>query len=89
MLTMQLKVSESRWTMPVVSLAMVGLLMLFYAVVSGATKTAELRRQAMAAQSAALLQCNALRNWDARKHCRESLGTVQTPGQEPTLLASQ
>lgn len=86
--TMRLRVSESRWTMPVVSLAMVGMLVLFYTVVSGAVKAGELRRQAMAAQSYAVLQCNALPNWSYSKACLKGL-SVKATAEVPTLFAAK
>jgi hypothetical protein len=88
MLAMQIRVSESRWTVPVVSLAVVGMLVLFYSVVSGATKAAELRRQAMADQSAAVLRCNALPGWSDTKACLKDLGAKVT-AEKTTLFAAK
>ena len=88
MLAMQLNVSKSRWTVLVVSLVMVGMLVLFYAVVSGATKAGELRRQAVAAQSSAVLHCNALPNWSDGKACLKGLGATVS-AQESSLFAAK
>ena len=88
MLAMPLNVSESRWTVPVVSLLMVGMLVLFYAVVSGAVKAGESRRQAMAAQSSAVLQCNALPSWNDSRACLKAL-SAKASTEEPTLLAAK
>ena len=88
MSAMQLKVSESRWTVPVVSLAMVCMLVLFYVVVNGAVKAGELRRQAMAAHSSALLNCNALHNLSDNKACVEGL-SAKASTEEPTLFAAK
>lgn len=88
MLAIQLKVSESRWTLPMVSLAVVGMLVLFYSVVSGATKAGELRRQATAAQFSATLQCNALQSWNESKACLKGLG-AKVSAQESTLIAAK
>lgn len=88
MLVMQLNVSESRWAVLVVSLVMVGMLVLFYAVVSGATRAGELRRRAMAAQSTAVLHCNALPSWSDGKACLKGLGATVS-AQEPSLFAAK
>jgi hypothetical protein len=88
MSAMQLKVSESRWTMPLVSLAVVGMLVLFYTVVSGAVKAAELRRQTMAAQSSAILQCHALPSGSDSKACEKGLGP-KVSAEEPALFAAK
>nr|WP_295786477.1 hypothetical protein [Rhodoferax sp.] len=88
MLAMRRKVFESRWALPVVSLAMVGMLVLFYWIVNGATEAGELRRQAMAAQSSAVLQCNALPRWIDGKACIENI-RAKGSAQEPTLFAAK
>lgn len=88
MLLTQARITESTWTVPLVSLLLVGMLAAFYAVVSNATRAGELRRQAMAAQAAAVKRCNALPNWDASRHCvkRQDAGVV---ADETVLLAAK
>ena len=66
-------VSESTWTVPMVALLLVGMLGAFYSVVSEATKAGEMRRQAKAAQSAAVVRCDALPGWNLSKACRSAL----------------
>ena len=88
MSAMQLKLSEFRWTVPMVSLVVTGMLVLFYSVVSGATTAGELRRQAIAARSFAILQCNALSNWSDRKACLKGLA-AKVLAHEPTLIAAK
>ncbi|MDO8458888.1 MAG: hypothetical protein Q7T07_18455 [Burkholderiaceae bacterium] len=65
----QFKVSESRWGVLAVSLAVFGMLVAFYSVVRGATTAGELRRQDTAARAAAVTRCQAQPNGPTRKHC--------------------
>jgi hypothetical protein len=58
----------------VVLLLVTGMLTAFHAVVSGATRTGELRRQAMAAQAAEIRRCNALAG-SVSTLCRKDLKT--------------
>ena len=88
MSAMQLKVYESRWAVPMVSLVVTGMLVLFYSVVSGATTAGELRRQAIAARSSAILQCNSLPSWNDSKACLKGLGATVS-AHEPTLIAAK
>ncbi len=69
----QFKVFESRSSVLVVSLAVVGMLLAFYSVVKAATTVGELRRQETAAQAAAVARCHALANKAIRKHCLSAL----------------
>ncbi len=89
MLLTHTRMTESTWTLPAVSLLMVGMLVAFYAVVSSATKAGELRRQATATQTAAAMRCNALPGWDASKTCLKKLAAPAVPADEPILLAAQ
>jgi len=63
------KVSESRWGVLAVSLAVLGMLVAFYSVVRGATTAGEQRRQDTAARAAAVARCQAQPNGLTRKHC--------------------
>ena len=69
----QAKISESTWTVPLVALLLVGTFTMFYAVVSSATKTGELRRQARATHAAAVVRCDAMPDWSLGKTCRKEL----------------
>jgi hypothetical protein len=73
MLLTQTRIAESAWTVPLVSLLIVAMLALFHWVVSDATKAGETRRQATAAQAAAMMRCNALPSWDISKVCLKDL----------------
>lgn len=79
---------ESPWTSLLVSLAVIGMLALFYSVVDGAVKAGESRRQALAAQAAAVLRCNAMPSWDDTMACRKELVGKTIP-EEPTILAAK
>lgn len=88
MLLIQPKVFESRWTLLLVSLVMVGMLAVFHAVVSAATQVGELRRQATAAQAAAVVRCNALPSWNVSKDCLKGLD-IQVTADASTVPAVQ
>jgi hypothetical protein len=79
---------ESPWVTLLVSLAVVGMLALFYSVVTGAVEAGELRRQIHAAQNAAVSHCNALPTWNDTMACRKDLNAKVT-AEEPSLLASR
>ena len=79
---------EAPWTSLLVSLAVIGMLALFYSVVDGAVKAGESRRQAMATHTAATLRCNALPSWDDTMACRKELVGKAIP-EEPTILAAK
>ncbi len=79
MLLTPTNVVESRWTLFLVSLVVVGMLALFHAIVSGATRAGELRRQAAAAQAVAVLRCNALPSLSRSKTCLKNLGMQESP----------
>ena len=55
-----------------VLLLIAGMLAAFHTVVSGATRTGELRRQAMAAQAVEIRRCNALSGLDSSV-CRKNV----------------
>jgi len=69
----QARISASTWTVPLVALLLVGILAMFYSVVSSATKAGELRRQASATHAAAVMRCDALPGWNLSKTCRNEL----------------
>ena len=71
-----------------VSLALIGMLALFYSVVKGAVQAGEIRKQAMAAQTAGVLRCNALPNGNGTKACRKELTDPAAVG-ESALLATR
>ncbi len=73
LLIAQPKISESRWTLMLASLLIVGMLVAFHWIVRDATQTGELRRQATAAQALAMMRCNALPSWDISRTCMKEL----------------
>lgn len=79
---------ESPWVTLVVSLAVIGMLAVFYSVVSSAVQASELRKKTMAHQSAAVMHCNALPGWANTRNCLKELG-VKVATEEPTMFASQ
>ncbi len=89
MLLIQDEVFESRWTLLLILLVVVGMLALFHAVVSGAAQAGELRRQAEAARIAAVLRCNAQPNGNASKACLKDLEATAAAAEAPTVLAAQ
>lgn len=84
----QFKVSESRWGVFAVSLAVFGMLVAFYSVVRSATTAGELRRQDTVARAAARMRCDAMPNGPIRKQC---LGTLndQMLATSPIVVAAQ
>lgn len=84
----QFKVSESRWGVFVVSLAVLGMLGAFYSVVRGATTAGELRRQGTATQAATVARCQALRNGPIRTHCLNALPDP-IPATSPAVVAAR
>jgi hypothetical protein len=76
------KMSETHWVVLLVALAIIAMLVAFHAVVSGATQVGERRRQATAAQAAAVMRCQALAIGAVSKQCQKNLSDQQ-------LLASQ
>lgn len=79
---------ESPWITLLVSLAMVAMLALFYSVVSGAVQASEVRKQAMAHQTAEVMHCNALPGSASTKECLKTL-SAKVSSEEATLFASQ
>ena len=89
MLTIPFKATEeSPWFALAASLVVVGMLVLFYSVVSGAVQAGELRRQAQVTQTTAMLRCNALPNWNDTKDCLKEVGT-KVSAQESPMFASR
>ena len=89
MLTIPFKATEeSPWFAFAGSLVVVGMLVLFYSVVSGAVQAGELRRKAQASQTTATLRCNALPNWSDKNDCLKEMGTKVSAQQSP-LFASR
>ncbi len=73
LLIAQPKISESKWTLMLASLLIVGMLVAFHWVVRDATHAGELRRQATATQAIAMMRCNALPSWDISRTCMKEL----------------
>lgn len=88
MYALELKVSASKWAMPALSLTLIGMLLLFYAVVNEATKVGESRRKAIAAQATAVLYCNTLPRWSDTRACVKELSAKGT-AEAPTMFAAQ
>lgn len=84
----QFKVFESSWCVFAVSLAVVGMLVVFYSVVRGATTAGELRRLDTAAQAAAVTRCHALPNGPIREHCLSALNDKML-AVSPIVIAAQ
>ncbi len=79
---------ESPWTTLLVSLALIGMLALFYSVVHGAVRAGDLRKQAIAARTADVLRCKALPNWNDTMACRNEL-TARVAVEEDALVAAR
>ncbi len=89
MLLTPTRIAESPWTLPAVSLLLVGMLVAFYAVVNNAAKAGELRRQATATQVAAVARCHALPSGDASRNCLKYLLDPRPAPDETVLVASR
>lgn len=65
-------ISESRWTVVLALLVVLGMLAAFHAVVNDAAQTGERRRQTNATHAAALTRCQSLAPTN-NKSCRKDL----------------